>query len=249
MAARMGSVLWARQEHHKVWIAFDVSNAARCGMRWMSERWFAEEEHEAAQHVVALVHRMRLGWMLRHLPPRIVWAAYVFFNSFVTIAVLSGLADVTHSPFIFPSLGPTAYLFFFAPLGKSSSPRHAILGHAVGLVCGYGAYVAMGSQSFARVALGVVSWREVMAGALSLAATGAVMVLLRVSHPPAGATTLIVSLGILTKVEYLVVIEVAVILLTAQAWLINRAAGLDYPLWERKSDSPAVRRAGSGGVA
>ncbi len=74
-----------------------------------------------------------------------------------------------------------------------------------------------------------------MAAALSLAATGAVMVLLRVSHPPAGATTLIVSLGILTKVEYLVIIEIAVILLTAQAWAINRLAGLDYPFWERKA--------------
>jgi len=218
-------------------------------MRWMSERWFSEEEHEAAQHVVALVHRMRLGWMLRHLPPRIVWAGYVFFNSFITIAVLSLLADVTHNPFVFPSLGPTAYLFFFAPLGKSSSPRHAILGHAVGLICGYGAYVVMGSQSFQRMALGVVSWHEVMAGALSLAATGAVMVLLRVSHPPAGATTLIVSLGILTRVEYLVMIEAAVILLTAQAWLINRAAGLDYPFWEKKRASRSPRTAGSTGVA
>jgi CBS-domain-containing membrane protein len=196
--------------------------------------WFAEEEHEAAQHVIALVHRARLGWMLKHMPPRVVWAGYVSLNSFVTIALLSLLADVTHSPFIFPSLGPTAYLFFFAPLGKSSSPRHAILGHAVGLVCGYGAYVVMGSQSFMTMSLGVVSWREVMAAALSLAATGAVMVLLRISHPPAGATTLIVSLGILTRVEYLVVIEVAVVLLTAQAWVINRAAGLDYPLWEKR---------------
>jgi len=161
-------------------------------------------------------------------------AAYVFLNSFATIALLSLLAEVTHSPFVFPSLGPTAYLFFFAPLGRSSSPRHAILGHAIGLLCGYGAYAAMGSHGFAVTSLGEVSWREVMAAALSLAATGAVMVLLRVSHPPAGATTLIVSLGILTKVEYLVVIEVAVILLTAQAWFINRAAGLDYPLWEKK---------------
>jgi CBS domain-containing membrane protein len=196
--------------------------------------WFTEEEHEAARQVVNLLHRMRLHSLLKHLPPRVVWAAYVFLNSFVTIALLSLLAGLTESPFVFPSLGPTAYLFFFAPLGKSASPRHAILGHAIGLVCGYGAYIAMGSHGFALTSLAEVSWREVMAAALSLAATGAVMVLLRVSHPPAGATTLIVSLGILTKVEYLVMIEVAVILLTAQAWAINRLAGLDYPLWENK---------------
>ena len=203
----------------------------------MHRSWFAEEEHEAARHVVDLLHRIRLHWMLKHLPPRVVWAAYVFFNSFITIGLLSLLAGITGSPFVFPSLGPTAYLFFFAPMGKSSSPRHAILGHAIGLVCGYAAYVAMGSHGFTTASLSHVSWLEIVAAALSLAATGAIMVLLRVSHPPAGATTLIVSLGILTRPEYLVIIEIAVILLTAQAWAINRIAGLDYPLWERKQSS------------
>lgn len=200
----------------------------------MNRSWFAEEEHEAARHVVDLLHRIRLHWLLRHLPPRIVWAVYVSLNSFVTIAMLFLLAGVTGSPFIFPSLGPTAYLFFFDPMGKSSRPRHAILGHAVGLVCGYGAYIAMGSHGFTTTSFSEVSWREILAAAISLAATGAIMVLLRVSHPPAGATTLIVSLGILTQPEYLLIIEIAVVLLTAQAWAINRLAGLDYPLWEKK---------------
>lgn len=200
----------------------------------MRRSWFADEEHEAAKQVVELLRRIRLHWLLKHLPPRIVWAAYVFFNSFLTIMLLSLLATITGSPFVFPSLGPTAYLFFFTPLGRSSSPRHAILGHAIGLICGYAAYIVMGSHGFITAALSEVTWHEAMAAALSLAATGAIMVLLRVSHPPAGATTLIVSLGILTKPEYLVIIEIAVILLTAQAWAINRIAGLDYPLWERK---------------
>ena len=52
-----------------------------------------------------------------------------------------------------------------------------------------------------------------------------------VSHPPAGATTLIVSLGIISKPRELVIIEVAVFLLVAQALVINRLAGLPYPLW------------------
>jgi CBS domain-containing membrane protein len=59
------------------------------------------------------------------------------------------------------------------------------------------------------------------------------MVLLRVSHPPAGATTMIVSLGIISRPEYLATIEIAVILLTAQALVINRLAGLPYPIWQR----------------
>ena len=58
------------------------------------------------------------------------------------------------------------------------------------------------------------------------------MVLLGVSHPPAGATTLIISLGIISKPWELVIIEVAVFLLVAQALLINRLAGVPYPFWK-----------------
>jgi len=58
------------------------------------------------------------------------------------------------------------------------------------------------------------------------------MVLLDASHPPAGATTLIVALGIISRPCGLAVIEVAVFLLVAQALVINRLAGLLYPLWD-----------------
>ena len=63
------------------------------------------------------------------------------------------------------------------------------------------------------------------------------MVLAGINHPPAGATTLIVALGIIAEPRYLLVIEAAVILLTAQAFVINRLAGLPYPLW-RIRESP-----------
>nr|WP_026441623.1 hypothetical protein [Pseudacidobacterium ailaaui] len=62
------------------------------------------------------------------LPPRLVWAAYVFINGFITIALLSALAFFTRTPFVFPSLCPTAFLFFFAPLSEAASPRHAVMG-------------------------------------------------------------------------------------------------------------------------
>jgi hypothetical protein len=49
----------------------------------------------------------------------------------------------------------------------------------------------------------------------------------------AGATTLIVSLGIVSRPFYLPIIEVAVAALVEQAIVINRLAGLDYLLWAR----------------
>jgi CBS-domain-containing membrane protein len=78
---------------------------------------------------------------------------------------------------------------------------------------------------------GEVYWPRILASALALSLTGAVMVLLHVNHPPAGATTMIVSLGILAKPGYLPIIEIAVVLLAAQAFAINRLAGLPYPIW------------------
>jgi CBS domain-containing membrane protein len=135
------------------------------------------------------------------------------------------------SPFVFPSLGPTAYLFFFSPMAEASSPRNTILGHAIGLICGYAAFALTAASSPPFGAHPGVHAARVLAAALSLSATGALMALFRVSHPPAGATTLIVSLGIISQPKELVIIEVAVILLTAQALAINRLAGIPYPLW------------------
>jgi CBS domain-containing membrane protein len=186
------------------------------------------------EHVAKLLTHMRMEWLLLHLPPRLVWAVYVGINGFITIALLALLSLVTGSPFVFPSLGPTAFLFFFSPLSESSSPRNTIFGHAIGLVCGYAAFVfAVASSAPFGMNPGVHGPR-VLAAALSLSATGALMALLRVSHPPAGATTLIVSLGIISQPKELVIIEVAVILLTIQAFAINRLAGIPYPIWKKR---------------
>ncbi len=184
-----------------------------------------------AEHVFRLIERLRLGWLLAHLPSTFVWATYVALNSFVTIALLTLLALLTRSPFVFPSLGPTAYLFFFSPQTESASPRNAVLGHLIGLICGFAAYRITGMHPFPQGFGGEVYWPRILASALALALTGAIMVMLHVNHPPAGATTMIVSLGILAKPEYLVIIEIAVVLLAAQAFVINRLAGLQYPIW------------------
>ena len=187
------------------------------------------------EHVSVLLAHLRLEWLLQHFPTRVVWAIYVCINGFITIGLLALLALLTGSPFVFPSLGPTAYLFFFSPLAEASSPRNTILGHAIGLICGYAAFALTVASSPPFGLHPGVHGPRVLAAALSLSATGALMALFRVSHPPAGATTLIVSLGIISQPKELVIIEVAVILLTAQAFAINRLAGVPYPLWRNRN--------------
>jgi CBS domain-containing membrane protein len=197
-------------------------------------------ERSGADHIPSLLRRARLDWLLRHFPPRLVRSVYVFVNGFITIAVLALLALVSRNPFVFPSLGPTAYLLFFSALGKTSSPRNTIFGHAIGLVCGYVAFVVTGAGALPFGVHQGIFWPRILAAALSLSATGAFMVLLEISHPPAGATTLMVSLGIISKPRELVIIEVAVFLLVAQALVINRLAGLPYPLWNMAASMKGV---------
>jgi hypothetical protein len=72
---------------------------------------------------------------------------------------------------------------------------------------------------------------RVFCAALSLASAGALMVLLDVWHPPAGATTLIIALGIITRPYHLLIVEAAVVMLVLQALVINRLAGFEYPVW------------------
>lgn len=75
---------------------------------------------------------------------------------------------------------------------------------------------------------------RIVAAAVSLAATGAFMILFNVVHPPAAATTLIISLGIITAPVHLLIIELAVVVLAIQAIVVNRIAGVDYPVWARR---------------
>jgi CBS domain-containing membrane protein len=164
---------------------------------------------------------------------RLVPALFVFINGFLSIAILAGVAMVSHTPFVFPSLGPTAFLLFFTRAVPAASPRNTLCGHAVGIMCGFGALWLLGLAHDPSAMVEGVRIHRVLAAALSLAATGALMIPLGVVHPPAGATTLIISLGIITEPFHLLMIEVAVALLTLQAVAISRLTGSDYPLWSK----------------
>lgn len=189
------------------------------------------------EHDIEFLHRLlarlQLSWLLHHFPERVVWAVFLFINGFLSIAILALVAMVTRTPFVFPSLGPTAFLFFFNPTRPSASPKNTLCGHAIGIVCGYAALCFTGLQGQEPALVEGVNLDRVIAAALSLAATSALMVLLNVPHPPAGATTLIVSLGIVQQPFALFIMEVAVALMTLQAISVNRLAGIDYPLWSK----------------
>src|SRR5438477_2199875 len=178
----------------------------------------------------SLAARLQITHLLTRYSERPIWALFMFLNGFITIALLAAVAMVSRTPFVFPSLGPTAFLFFFTPRAPAASPRQTICGHAIGIACGYGALCLFGLQDAPPAMATGVSAARVGAAALSLASTGALMILLKAAHPPAGATTPIISPGIVTQPFHLFVIEIAVAILTLQAIAINRLDGIDYPL-------------------
>ncbi len=198
-----------------------------------------EVRHLFEPHVIrGIVARLRVQWLLTHFDERVVWAVFMFVNGFITIGLLSLVALATGTPFVFPSLGPTAFLFFFDPRAPSASPHHAIKGHLIGILCGYGALWLFGLEHAGSALATGVTVPRLLAASLSLAATGALMILFKAAHPPAGATTLIISLGAITRPVHMVVIEGALVLLVLQAIGINRLAGLDYPLWKPRQKKP-----------
>jgi CBS-domain-containing membrane protein len=185
-----------------------------------------------------LIERLRIRSLEERHGSTVVLAIFSLVNGFISIALMSTVALVSHQPFVFPSLGPTAFLFFYTPLAPAASPRNTIVGHLIGAVAGWSSLAVFGLLHAApAIAVGVTGAR-VGAAALSLGLTSALMVLLRVPHPPAGATTLIVSLGILRTPAHLLVLMAAVVLLAAQAFAINRLAGLPYPLWAPNAGLP-----------
>jgi CBS-domain-containing membrane protein len=187
--------------------------------------------------VLGLGKRLRLKPLTERYNSVAVLGAFAFVNGLVSIGLMSLVALLTGQPFIFPSLGPTAFLLFYTPMVPAASPRNAICGHLIGAVAGYLSLAVFGLLDVGPSILVGVSWQRVGAAALSLALTSGVMVWLRVPHPPAGATTLIVSLGLIATIPKLCVLMIGVVMLVAQGFVINRLAGIPYPVWAPKAAS------------
>lgn len=181
--------------------------------------------------VRGLAERFQVTALRERHDSTVVLAAFSLVNGLISIGIMSAAALATGQPFVFPSLGPTAFLFFYTPTAPAASPRNTILGHAIGAAAGYLSLVVFGLTDAPPALATEVTGSRVGAAAVSLGVTSGLMVLARVPHPPAGATTLIISLGVLNELDQVLVLMLAVVLLTAQGYVINRAAGIDYPGW------------------
>lgn len=186
---------------------------------------------EMSDLLLGLFRRFQLTELVRYHNSTVVMALFSLINGCLSIGLMAVVALVTREPFIFPSLGPTAFLLFYSPTAPTASPRNAIAGHLIGALAGWLSLALFGLTAAPAAISSGVDWPRVGAAALSLGVTSGLMVLFRVPHPPAGATTLIISLGVMPHLWQIPVLMGAVVLLVGQAFVINRLAGIPYPLW------------------
>ncbi|WP_436929698.1 HPP family protein [Halosimplex halobium] len=141
------------------------------------------------------------------------------------LAVTGVVAWLTGTPFVFPSLGPTAYVLATRRTADRSGLTRVVAAHVVGVGAGLVAYrlLADGVVVTADLAPRSPALAAVVAsGVLALALASAGMVATGAIHPPACATTLIVALGLLPTLREGLLITVAVcVLVGAHAFAVR----------------------------
>lgn len=162
-------------------------------------------------------------------------AFFAFLFGTLTISALGIIAYFADAPLIFPSLGPTAFLIFHRPTASAASPRNTLTGHFIGVISAVASLAIFGILDAPGALEAGVSLRHALAAGLSLGLTSGLMVFFRRGHPPAGATTMIVSLGLMTTPSDLIALMLAVTLLLLFGKGIHHLAGIPYPWW-----SPAI---------
>jgi len=139
------------------------------------------------------------------------------------LTVLGALTWTTGTSALFPSLGPSAYVLALRPDAVECRPDRFVGGHVIGVGAGLIAYHGLAAGHVvtrSHPPLSGAALALAAAGVASLALTVAGMVATDLRHAPACATTLIVSLGLLSTLRAgFVIVAAVVVLLAAQRTL------------------------------
>ena len=186
------------------------------------------------QLILGLLRKLHLQNIAMRLPPQLALALFNFFNGGLSIGLIAVIALITREAFIFPSLGATAFILFYIPMSEVASPRNVFCGHLTGALCGWSSLALFGLTDAPSALSSGMDWPHAFSAALSMGMAASMMVLLRVAHPPAAATALIVSLGLMPQLSQIPVLMTGVVVLLTQAIVLNRLAGVRYPLWSQR---------------
>jgi CBS domain-containing membrane protein len=188
-------------------------------------------KEESMAHALHMSNKVQLPTLATHHSRRLVFALFVAVSSAVSIATITAVAYLSDHPLVVPSLGPTAFLVFNRSQSPAARPRNIMVGHLIGAVAGYLALATFGLAHAPPVTHGGLTPPRIGAAALSIALTTGAMILFGAEHGPAGATTLIISLGFMTTVSSVALLMAGVVALAIQGVAIDRFFGLHIPYW------------------
>jgi hypothetical protein len=151
--------------------------------------------------------------------PDPVWAPV---TGGLLLGVVGALGLIVGTPWLVPSIGPSVVLIVASPAHPTARLWNTIVGHAGGLAAGFIAVALVGAAN-APTVLGdhqLVPVR-VAAAVIAIALTLAVGYLLRASHPPAAASTLLVALGSIATLQQAGIVLAGVIVTAALGELLR----------------------------
>jgi hypothetical protein len=112
------------------------------------------------------------------------------------MGALGVLGLLAGQAWLFPSLGPTIFIRAVTPHEPSARLWNTLLGHGIGVIAGFAALFLFSAQNAPpTLSAETLSASQVAAAALAVGATVALQLALRAQHPPAAATTMLITLG------------------------------------------------------
>lgn len=112
------------------------------------------------------------------------------------LAVPGVVGFLLGQPWLFPSLGPTAFLQAETPHLRSARFYNVLVGHLIGMAAGFLAVIALHADDAPPVMTShILSAVRLEAALLAVFVTMVGTSLAGASHPPASATTLLIALG------------------------------------------------------
>jgi CBS domain-containing membrane protein len=121
---------------------------------------------------------------------------------------------LTQKPFIFASLGPTAYELIETPERQTARPYNVIVGHLIGVVAGFLGIYLTNAWNAPNISSGAISPQRIGACIIAAGLTVFLTLLLKASQSAAVATTLLIALGVLQRGQDAFIIIGSVILIS-----------------------------------
>jgi CBS-domain-containing membrane protein len=141
------------------------------------------------------------------------------------LGTLGLLSWISGQPFLIPSLGPSIYLLATLPDAEMNYPRRIIAGQFIGAVAGFASFhLLVGNVETITTspAVSLVVLRQVLSSFTAAVLTTVGMYLTETQHPPAYATTLIVSLGLITAVTEIIFFLIATLVMVGMHEIVGK---------------------------